>query len=169
MAKFINNSASATIARHAAACGLNLAAVAQAIKAASANYASRAHEFPANPHDNRDVSDVANVLPLYPEEDFRCTSEDPLNPTEGDQLTLSDNDGHYVRHYTFQGSVWAHVQTEDWEWADQVHIQIHHQGYALYAGIRADVARLLGVPLNNDIHWAFDHALRAIQEANWPS
>lgn len=111
MAKFINNSATATIARRAAACGLNLAVVAEAIKTASANYASTAQEFPANPH----------------------------------------------------------VQTEDWEWADQVHIQIHCEGYALYSGIRADVARLLDIPLTNDLHWAFDHALRSLQEANWSS
>ena len=169
MAKFINNSATATVARRAAACGLNLAVVAEAIKTASANYAHRAHEFPAIPSCNRDVSDVAAVLPLYPQEDVRCTSTDPINPHEGDQLTLSDNDGHYVRHYTFKSSVCAHVQTEDWEWADQVHIRIHCEGYALYSGIRADVARLLGVPLTNDLHWAFDHALRILQEANWPS
>lgn len=169
MAKFINNSASATIARRAAACGISLPAVAEAIKTASRNYAGIAHAFPANPSCNRDVSDVANVLPLYPEEDFRCTSEDVLHPAEGDQLTLSDNDGHYVRHYTFKSSVWAHVQTEDWGWADQVHIRIHCEGYALYSGIRADVARLLDIPLTNDLHWAFDHALRNLQEANWSS
>ena len=169
MAKFINNSTITLIARRAAACGLNLAVVAEAIKTASRNYAHRAHEFPANPHHNRDVGDIAAVLPLYPEEDVRCTSTDPLNPAEGDQLTLSDNGGHYVRHYTFKSSVWAHVQTEDWEWSNLIYSQIHHQGYALYSGIRADVARLLGVPLTNDLHWAFDHGLRNLQEANWSS
>jgi hypothetical protein len=166
MAKFINNSAAATIARRAAACGLNLAVVAEAIKTASANYASTAQHCPANPHHNRDVRDIAGVLPCYQPEDVRCTSEDPLNPAEGDQLTLIDNDGHYVRHYTFKSSVWAHAQTEDWEWADQVHLRIRCEGYALYSGIRADVARLLDIPITNDLHWAFDHALRILQEGN---
>lgn len=169
MAKFINNSAAATLARRAAACGIHLPTVAAAIKTASTNYAPRAHEFPANPTLNRDVGDIAGVLPLYPAADIRCTSEDPLNPAEGDQLTLSDNGGHYVHHYTFQSSVWAHVLTEDWEWSNLIYSQIHCEGYALYSGIRADVARLLGVPLTNDLHWAFDHALRVLQEANGSS
>lgn len=167
MAKFINNSASALVTRRAAACGIDLPAVAEAIKTASVNYARTAQEFPANPHHNRDIGDIASVLPLYPQEDVRCTSEDPRNPRDGDQLTLSDGDGSYVRHYTFKNSVWTHVQTEDWEWSNLIYSQIHHQGYALYAGIRADVARLLDIPLTNDLHWAFDHALRSLQEAKW--
>ena len=158
MAKFINNTRPAQIARRAAASGLSLPALAAALHKVSALAAADGANFGPN---GRTVA--AGFL--------RELAESPMwNPPNGHawvdttqtSLIFNDTDSRTaaLRQNRWEldpsGNFFAHAGGVDEEAGDRYRQQFEQQGFLLFTGVRQQTAQELGVPCDNSFHWAFD-------------
>ena len=158
MAKFINNTRPAQIARRAAASGLSLPGIAAALHKVSALAPAIGGNFGPN---GRTVA--AGFL--------RELAESPMwNPPNGHawvemtptHLVFSEVDSRTaaLRQNRWEldpsGNFFAHAGEIDEEAGDRYRQQFEQQGFLLFTGVRQQTAQALGVPCDNSFHWAFD-------------
>lgn len=158
MAKFINNTKTATIARRAAAAGIHLSALAAALHKVSALAAADGANF--GPNGDRASARFLRELaesPLWTQDpgqawvDVTATS---LVFNEVDSRTAALRQNRW--ELDSSGDFYAHTGSVDEEAGDRYQQQFDQQGYLLFPGVREQTAKAMGIPCDNSFHWAFD-------------
>lgn len=158
MAKFVNNSKTATIARRAAAAGLSLPTLAEALHKVSGREAADGANF--GPSGDRAEARFLRELAASP-----LWNQDPgqawvdVTPTS---LSFNEVDSRTaaLRQTRWEldpsGDFYVHTGGVDEEAGDRYQQQFDQQGYLLFPGVRQRTAEVLGVACDNSFHWAFD-------------
>lgn len=158
MAKFINNTKTAQIARRAAAAGLSLPALAAALHKVSGREAADGANFGPS-------GDRADAVALRELAESALWNQDPGQAwVDATQTSLSFNEVDSrtaaLRQTRWEldpsGEFYAHTGSVDEEAGDRYHQQFDQQGYLLFPGVREQTAKAMGVPCDNSFHWAFD-------------
>ena len=158
MAKFVNNTKTAVIARRAAAAGLSLSALAAALHKVSALAAADGANF--GPNGDRAAAVALRELaasPLWNQDpgqawvDVTATS---LVFNEVDSRTAALRQTRW--ELDSSGDFYVHTGSVDEEAGDRYQQQFDQQGYLLFPGVRQQTAQAMGVPCDNSFHWAFD-------------
>ena len=158
MAKFVNNTKTAQIARRAAAAGLSLSALAAALHKVSAIAAADGANF--GPNGDRLSTEFLRELaesPLWTQPDGHAwvdVTQTTLVFNEVDSRTAALRQNRWELDPS--GDFYSHAGSIDEEAGDHYRQQFEQQGYLLFPGVREQTAKALGVPCDNSFHWALD-------------
>ena len=158
MAKFINNTRPAQIARRAAASGLSLPALAAALHMVSALAPAIGANFGPNGRTVaagflRELAESA-LWNQDPGQAWVDTTQTSLVFNEVDSRTAALRQNRWELDPI--GDFYNHAGGVDEEDGDRYRQQFEQQGYLLFPGVRQQTAQEIGVPCDNSFHWAFD-------------
>ena len=158
MAKFVNNTKTAVIARRAAAAGIHLPVLAAALHKVSSREAADGANFGpsgarAEARFLRELAESA-LWNQDPGQAWVDTTQTSLVFNEVDSRTAALRQNRWELDPS--GDFYNHAGGVDEEDGDRYRQQFEQQGYLLFPGVRQQTAQEIGVPCDNSFHWAFD-------------